>query len=172
MPMCVHKKNKFLICNLKFKFEMKDRGKIRFCLDLELEHQDSGIWIHQSAYIQKMLRRFNVDKVHSVSTPWGHDWLDPISKEGFISSQGWWWRITRGWSVISKCNMRIVLFSSINALEPISLFVVNLLDRFNFAPMQRHWIDIKIIFRYLKGTIDMSLFYPIQRDKRSWKKEV
>ena len=39
-------------------------------------------------------------------------------------------------------------------------FVVNLLARFSSAPTQRHWTGIKTIFRYLKGTIDMGLFYP------------
>jgi hypothetical protein len=31
---------------------------------------------------------------------------------------------------------------------------------FSSAPTQRHWNDILTIFRYLKGTIDMGLFYP------------
>jgi hypothetical protein len=35
---------------LKSEFEMKDLGKIRFCLTLELEHCDSEILIHQSTY--------------------------------------------------------------------------------------------------------------------------
>ena len=39
-------------------------------------------------------------------------------------------------------------------------FDVNLLARHSSAPTQRHWTAIKTIFRYLKGTIDMSFFYP------------
>ena len=42
---------------LKSEFEMKDLGKTRFCLGLELEHRETGILIHQSAYVQKMFRR-------------------------------------------------------------------------------------------------------------------
>ena len=41
---------------LKSEFEMKDLGKTRFCLGIELEHRGTGILIHQSAYVQKMLR--------------------------------------------------------------------------------------------------------------------
>jgi hypothetical protein len=41
---------------LKFEFEMKDLRKTLFCLGLELEHCDSRFLIHQSFYIQKMLR--------------------------------------------------------------------------------------------------------------------
>ena len=38
---------------LKSEFEMKDLGKNRFCLGLELEHRVCGILIHRSAYVQK-----------------------------------------------------------------------------------------------------------------------
>ena len=53
---------------LKSEFEMKDLGKTRFCLGLELEHRETGILIHQSAYVQKLLRRFNMDKAHPLGT--------------------------------------------------------------------------------------------------------
>ena len=36
---------------LKSEFEMKDLGKTRFCLGLELEHRETRILIHQSAYV-------------------------------------------------------------------------------------------------------------------------
>lgn len=44
-------------------------------------------------------------------------------------------------------------------------FVVNLLAKHSFAPMQYHWICVKTIFCYLKGTIDMSLFHPYRELK-------
>ena len=34
---------------LKSEFEMKDMGRTRFCLGLELEHREGGIFVHQSA---------------------------------------------------------------------------------------------------------------------------
>ena len=37
-------------------------------------------------------------------------------------------------------------------------FSVNLLAKYSFAPTRRHWNDVKHILRYLRGTIDMSLF--------------
>ena len=39
-------------------------------------------------------------------------------------------------------------------------FTMNLLAKYIFASTQRYWIDIMTIFRYLKSTIGMSLFYP------------
>ena len=55
--------------HLKTEFEMKDLGKTKFCLGLQLEHLPSGILVHQSAYIQKILEKFNMDKAYSSKTP-------------------------------------------------------------------------------------------------------
>ena len=55
--------------HLKSEFEMKDLGKTRYCLGLEIEHCSDGILVHQSNYTQKVLRRFNEDKAKSSSTP-------------------------------------------------------------------------------------------------------
>jgi hypothetical protein len=43
-------------------FEMKDLGKTKFCLGFQLEHLPSGILVHQSSYIQKILQKLNLDK--------------------------------------------------------------------------------------------------------------
>ena len=46
-----------------------------------------------------------------------------------------------------------------NCTRPDIAFSVNLLARYSSTPTQRHWNGVKHIFRYLKGTIDMGLFY-------------
>ena len=38
-------------------------------------------------------------------------------------------------------------------------FVVNLLSRSSSSPTKRHWIGVKHRFRYLRGKMDMSLYY-------------
>jgi hypothetical protein len=42
---------------LKMKFEMKDLGRTKFCLGLQLEHLQKGILVHQSVYVQKILEK-------------------------------------------------------------------------------------------------------------------
>ena len=54
---------------LKNEFEMKDLGKTRYCLGLQTEHRPNGIFIHQSNYTEKILKRFNMDKTYPLSTP-------------------------------------------------------------------------------------------------------
>jgi hypothetical protein len=43
-------------------------------------------------------------------------------------------------------------------------FAVNLLARYNAAPTKRHWVGVKTILRYLKGTPDLGLWFPKRGD--------
>ena len=54
---------------LKNEFEMKDLGKTKFSLGLQIEHLPNGILVHQSTYIKKILKQFYMDKAHPLSTP-------------------------------------------------------------------------------------------------------
>ena len=46
-----------------------------------------------------------------------------------------------------------------NCTHPDIAFAVNLLERYSSEPTKRHWKEIKHIFRYLRGTTDLGLFY-------------
>ena len=48
---------------------MKDIGKTKFCLSLQIEHFPNGVLVHQSTYIKKVLKHFYMDKAHSLSSP-------------------------------------------------------------------------------------------------------
>ena len=67
---------------LKKEFEMKDLRKTKYCLGLEIEHKSDGILIHQTVYIEKILKRFNMDNAHPLSTPMIVRTLDP-KKDSF-----------------------------------------------------------------------------------------
>jgi hypothetical protein len=55
--------------HLTMEFEMKDLGQTKFCLGLQLEHHPMEIFVHQAAYIQKILEKFNMDKSYPSKTP-------------------------------------------------------------------------------------------------------
>ena len=54
---------------LKKKFEMKNLGKIKFCLGLQIELLTNVIFVHQLYYIAKVIKRFYMDKSHPLNTP-------------------------------------------------------------------------------------------------------
>ena len=53
---------------LKNEFQVKDLGKTKLCLGLELEHKTNGILIHQLAYTKRILEHFNMDNTHPLIT--------------------------------------------------------------------------------------------------------
>ena len=59
----------FKIAEYLNKFEVKDLSKIKLCLCLELEHKINRILFHQLAYTERVLKHFNMDKAHQLSTP-------------------------------------------------------------------------------------------------------
>jgi hypothetical protein len=54
--------------HLKKEFEKKDLDKSKFCLSLQIEHLQTGILVHQSAYIKKILEKCNTDKAYPQKT--------------------------------------------------------------------------------------------------------
>jgi hypothetical protein len=53
---------------LKDRFEMKDLEKTKFYLGLQIEHLSNEIFVHQSMYIEKVLKHFYMDNAHPLST--------------------------------------------------------------------------------------------------------
>ena len=54
---------------LKIEFEMKDIGKTKFCLSLQIEHFSTKVLVHESAYVKKILKCFYMDKAHPLISP-------------------------------------------------------------------------------------------------------
>jgi hypothetical protein len=52
---------------LKKEYEMKDLGKTKFYLGLQIKHLADEILIHQSTYIENVLKRFYLDRTHPLS---------------------------------------------------------------------------------------------------------
>ncbi|WKA13112.1 hypothetical protein VitviT2T_030444 [Vitis vinifera] len=140
---------------LKNEFEMKDLGKTKFCLGLQIEHFPNGVLVHQSTYIKKVLKHFYMDKVHPLISPMVVRSLD-VKKDPFRPCK----------NDEELLGPEVPYLSAIGALMYLAnytrsdiAFSANLLARYSFAPTRRHWNDIKHILRYLRGTTNMGLFY-------------
>ena len=137
--------------HLTTEFVMKDLGKTKYCLGLQLEHLPSGILVHQSAYIQKILEKFNMDKSYPSKTPMVVRSLE-MEKDQFRPQE-------EGEEILGPevpyLNAIGALMYLANSTRPDIAFVVNLLARHSAKPTQHHWIGVKNIFRYLNGTKDL-----------------
>nr|GEX74062.1 retrovirus-related Pol polyprotein from transposon TNT 1-94 [Tanacetum cinerariifolium] len=131
---------------LKIEFEMKDLGKTKFCLGLQIEHLKDGILVHQETYIEKLLKRFYMDKSHSLSTLMVVRTLD-VKKDPF-----------RPRDVDEEIlGPEVPYLSVIEALmflaghtRPAIVFSFNLFATYSSCPTRRHWNGVKQIFRYLQ----------------------
>ena len=136
-------------------FEMEDLGKIKYCLGLQLEHSPSRILVHQSAYIQKILEKFNIDKSYHNKTSMVVRSLE-IEKDPF-----------RSWDIGEKIlgpqvpylNIIVALMYLANCTRPNIAFAMNLLARHSADPTRRHWTGEKHILRYLNGTKDLIFLF-------------
>ncbi|KAL0552298.1 hypothetical protein IC582_011406 [Cucumis melo] len=134
---------------------MKDLGKTKFCLGLQIKHFVDRIFIHQSTYTKKILKRFYMDKAHPLNIPMVVRSLD-VKKDIFRPRE----------DNEELLGLEVPYLSAIGALmhlvnntRPDIAFSVNLLARYSSSPTKRHWNGVKHVLRYLRGTIDMGLFY-------------
>ena len=144
-----------IAAHLKSAFEMKVLGKTRYCFGREIEHCSDGILVHQSSYTQKVLRRFNEDKAKPSSTHMVVGTLDAkrdpfrpkADEEEILEPEVPYLSVIGALLYLAQCT------------RPNISFAVNLLARYSNAPTPRHWNGVKDIFRYLKGTTNLGLFY-------------
>jgi hypothetical protein len=136
-------------------FEMKDLGQTKFCLGLQLEHLPSSIFVCQYAYVQKILKKFNMNKSYPIKTPMVVRSLD-VEKDPFRPRE-------EGEEILGP---QVPYLSAIGALMYLANntrldieFAVNLLARHSASRTKRHWVGVKSILRYLNGTRDLGLFY-------------
>ncbi|WJZ84460.1 hypothetical protein VitviT2T_004063 [Vitis vinifera] len=140
---------------LKKELEMKDLGKRKFCLNLQIKYFPHGVLVHQSTYIKKVLKRFYMDKAHPLSSPMvvrsldvKNDPFHPCEKdEELVGPEVPYLSAIGALMYLANCTRLDIAFS------------INLLARYSSAPTRRHWNGIKHILRYLRETTDMGLFY-------------
>jgi hypothetical protein len=93
-----------------------------------------GILVHQSAYVQKILEKFNMDKVYPSKTPMVVRALEKDS-DPFRPRQEGEEVLGSEYSYLTAIGALMYLA---NNTSPFIAFVVNLLVRFSAAPTIRH----------------------------------
>ena len=140
---------------IKTEFEMKDLGKTKFCLGLQLEHLSEGVFVHQSTYTKRVLERFNMGKCHPLKTLMVVRSLE-ADKNPFRPKEED--EEVLGPEVPYLSAIGALMYLS-NCTSPDIAFAVNLLARYSSAPTRRHWVGVKTILGYLQGTQDLGLWY-------------
>jgi hypothetical protein len=132
---------------------MKDFGVTKLCLGLQIEYLHNDIFVHQSNYIQKMLKYFNMEKTHPLSMPMVVRSLD-VKKDPYRPRENN--ETTIGHEVPYLSAIGALIYLANNTKYDI-IFSVNVLARYSSDPTRRHWNRIKHVLRYHCG--NKGLFY-------------
>lgn len=131
------------------KFKMKDLGEIRFCIGIHVERdREKGIiYLDQKKYIQQVLEKYGMLDSKPVKTPMDLNAKFQKSEETNILHD-------IPYQEIIGCLLYISQIT-----RPDISFAINMLSKYNNKPEMKHWIALKRIMRYLKGTQDYRLSY-------------
>ncbi|GJW35344.1 retrovirus-related pol polyprotein from transposon TNT 1-94 [Tanacetum coccineum] len=128
------------------KFKMSMMGQMSFFLGLQISQSPRGIFLNQSKYASEIIKKYGLLTSDSVDTPM-------VEKNKLDEDlQGKPVDATLYHGMIGSL---MYLTSS----RPDLIYVVCLCARYQAKPTEKHLNAVKRIFRYLKGTINMGLWY-------------
>ncbi|RVW13866.1 Retrovirus-related Pol polyprotein from transposon RE1 [Vitis vinifera] len=129
-------------------FKMKDLGPLGYFLGIQASRDSSGLHLRQSKYIGDLLQRTKMAGAKPASSPCTTGLkLSTHVGEPLTASQITEYRQTMG--ALQYCTLN----------RPDIAFSVNQLCQHMHCPNSVHWTTAKRVLRYLKGTIDLGLWY-------------
>ncbi|GJY28689.1 retrovirus-related pol polyprotein from transposon TNT 1-94 [Tanacetum coccineum] len=131
---------------MKNNFEMSMIGELKFFLGLQVHQSHRGIFISQSLYEIELLKKHGLDECVSMSTPMATERLD-VDLQGTPTDQTTYCRMIGG-------LMYLI------ASRPDIAFATFVCARYQARPTVKHLKEVKRIFRYLRQSYNMGLWYP------------
>ncbi|GKC56146.1 retrovirus-related pol polyprotein from transposon TNT 1-94, partial [Tanacetum coccineum] len=131
---------------MRSRFEMSLMGEIKFYLGLQIHQSPRGIFINQAKYDSKILKKHGMEKCDSVGTPMATKPKLDANLSGKPIDQT---------NYHSKIRSLMYLTSS----RPDIVQAICYYACYQARPTEKHLKEVKRIFRYLRGTINMGLWY-------------
>ncbi|GKB45177.1 reverse transcriptase domain-containing protein [Tanacetum coccineum] len=128
------------------RFEMSLMGEMKFFLGLQIHQSPRGIFINQAKYALEILKKHGMEKCDTVGTPMATKPKLDADLSGKLIDQT---------DYRSKIGSLMYLTSS----RPDIVQAVCYCARYQARPTEKHLKEVKRIFRYLRGTINMGLWY-------------
>src|SRR5579871_3540728 len=122
---------------------MTDLEEIYHILGLRILKKDGQISIDQSHYIEKILKRYQIDKYNAINTP-----IDTSIKLTILRKHKKIMNVEKYRSIIRALNYATMLTRSDIATT------IRMVVRYMQKPGRLHWLTLKRIMKYLKGTAD------------------
>ncbi|GJZ84650.1 retrovirus-related pol polyprotein from transposon TNT 1-94 [Tanacetum coccineum] len=130
---------------MKDNFEMSMMGEMKFFLGLQIHQSPRGIFINQSQYTMKLLRKHEMKKCDIVTTPMAIAKIDE-DLHGTPTDQTKYRSMIRGLMYLTTSRPDIAFATFVCA-------------RYQARRTEKHLKEVKRIFRYLRKSINKGLWY-------------
>ena len=130
------------------KFDMIDQGEVHYILGMSIkrERDTKTLYISQQSYQEKVLERFEMENCKPVSTP-----LEPGRKFQKLSDDEEAFDLK-----LYQQAIGCLTYAS-TATRPDIATAVGILSQFMSNPSKQHWVGVKRILRYIRGTSNFGL---------------
>ncbi|GJT71050.1 retrovirus-related pol polyprotein from transposon TNT 1-94, partial [Tanacetum coccineum] len=128
------------------KFDMSMMGELKFFLGIQIHQSPRGIFINQAKYAQEILKKHGMTSCDSIGTPMATKHLD-ADLSGTPVDQ-------------TKYRSMVGALMYLTASRPDIVHATCYCARYQAKPTEKHLTAVKRIFRYLKDSINMGLWYP------------
>nr|GFC88614.1 uncharacterized mitochondrial protein AtMg00810-like [Tanacetum cinerariifolium] len=125
---------------------MSMMGELKFFLGIQIHQSPHCIFINQAKYAQEILKKHGMTSCDSIGTPMATKHLD-ADLSGTPIDQ-------------TKYRSKVGALMYLTASKPDIIHATCYCARYQAQPTEKHLTTVKRIFRYLKDTIHMGLWYP------------
>ncbi|GKE57173.1 hypothetical protein Tco_1496358 [Tanacetum coccineum] len=121
-------------------------GELKFFLEIQIHQSPCGTFINQAKYAQEILNKHGMTSCDSIGTPMATKHLDadlsgtPIDQTNYRSMVG------------------ALMYLTASRIDIV--YATCYCSRYQARPTEKHLTTVKRIFRYLKNTINMGIWYP------------
>jgi histone deacetylase 1/2 len=135
-----------LLRNLERDFALKDLGDLHYFLGIEVKRQGGDLLLKQERYATEVLQRVNMMDCKAVATP-----LPPSEKLSLYDGE------KLGPQDATRYRSIVGALQYLTLTRPDISFAVNKVCQFLHSPTTVHWMAVKRILRYLKGSLGFGL---------------
>ncbi|WVZ80340.1 hypothetical protein U9M48_027825 [Paspalum notatum var. saurae] len=129
-------------------FEMSLMGELQFFLGLQIKQGLEGTFVHQAKYTRDILKKFNMGDSKPMTTPMSTNTALDADEDGEAVDQ-------------KEFRGMIGSLLYLTATRPDIQFMLCLCARYQASPRTSHRQAVKRIFRYLKFTPELGLWYSL-----------
>ena len=144
------KKMKDVKNRLSAEFEVKDLGDLQYLLGVSViqNHKEKSVWIGQPTYTLNVLEKFGLKDAKPVTTPVcvGSKLTKAKEDDELVDE-----------SLYQSAVGSLQYLSTMT--RPDITFAVSNVAKYSSKPTKEHWIAVKRILRYLKGSHNFGLLY-------------